>query len=188
MATNTKGAHMAVTVALLQGVNVGKYKRISMADFKALIADLGGRDAVTVANSGNIVFTHDQTDEAKLCAAIEKAVTEHVGVEIPTVTRTAAEMQQIVAANPYPEVTDTKCLHVDFLANETPDVLEDIEFGEDHLTVIGREIYMHLPNKISGTTHDGKTIQKRLGTRHTSRNWNTVTKLAQIAADLESAL
>lgn len=178
---------MTVTVALLQGVNVGKYKRISMADLKVLIAELGGRDGVTVANSGNIVFAHDQADEAKLCAEIEKAVSDHVGVAIPTITRTAAEMQQIVAANPYPEVTDTKCLHVDFLAKEAPDVLDDIEFGEDHLTVIGREIYMHLPNKLSGSTHDGKTIQKRLGTHHTSRNWNTVTKLTQIAADLESA-
>lgn len=178
---------MSVTVALLQGVNVGKNKRISMADFRQIIADLGGEDAKTVVNSGNIVFRHKPIDAEKLRALIEAAVSAHVGIPIPTVTRTGEQMQQILAANPYPEVTDTKCLHVDFLNEPAKDALEGIDFGEDHLTIIGREIYMHLPNKVSGATYDFKALGKRLGTHHTSRNWNTVARLAEIAAELDSA-
>lgn len=176
---------MPVTIALLQGVNVGKNKRISMADFKAIITSLGGESATTVANSGNIVFTHKPREAADLRAAIENAVSKHVGMPIPTVTRTAAEMQQIVAANPYPDETDTKCLHVEFLNEAVPGALDDLAFGDDHLTMIDRDIYLHLPNKMSGSTYDAKTLGKRLGTHHTSRNWNSVTKLAQIAADLD---
>ena len=44
-------------VALLRGINVGKAKRIAMADLRALVADLGYRDVGTLLNSGNVVFT-----------------------------------------------------------------------------------------------------------------------------------
>lgn len=177
---------MTVTITLLQGVNVGKYKRISMADLTEIIAGLGGEQATTVANSGNVVFRHDGSlSEEDLRLAIEQAVSDHVGVPIPTVTRTGDEILKIVSANPYPDVGDPKCLHVEFLNDVVEDVLEGIAFGEDHLTMIGREIYMNLPNKMSGITHDAKALNKRLGTHHTSRNWSTITKLAELAQSLE---
>ena len=176
---------MAITVALLQGVNVGKYKRIRMADFKQIITELGGEGATTVANSGNIVFRHDDSRTPEdLRVAIENAVGNHVRMAVPTITRSGEEMRQVVAANPYPNVMDPKCLHVDFLLEPVDGALDGIEFGEDHLTLIGRDLYMHLPNKMSGVTHDGKMLGKRLGTHHTSRNWNTITKLADLAEKL----
>ena len=176
---------MAVTIALLQGVNVGKHKRISMADFKQIIAELGGEDATTIANSGNVVFRHDDSrTPEELRLAIENAVSDHVGVAIPTVIRSGDEMRGIVEANPYPDVEDPKCLHVDFLLEPVDGALEDIELGEDHLTLIGRDLYMHLPNKMSGVTYDAKTLNKRLGTHHTSRNWSTIIKLVDLANKL----
>lgn len=176
---------MAVSIALLQGVNVGKYKRISMADFKRIIAELGGENPTTVANSGNVVFRHeDSRNPEDLRLAIEKAVTVHVGVDIPTVTRSGIEMQNVVANNPYPDVDDPKCLHVDFLLEPIDGTLDDIDFGDDHLTMIGRDLYLHLPNRMSGITHDTKTLGKRLGKHHTSRNWSTITKLVDLAEKL----
>lgn len=177
---------MTVTIALLQGINVGKYKRISMADFKAIIADLGGENAITVANSGNVVFRHDGSrSPEELRLAIENAVSDHVGVAIPTIIRSGDEMRGIVEANPYPDVEDPKCLHVDFLLEPVDGALDDLDFGEDHLTLTGRNLYMHLPNKMSGITHDAKTLGKRLGTHHTSRNWSTITKLAALAEKID---
>lgn len=178
---------MDVTIALLQGVNIGKYKRISMADFKAIITALGGENATTIANSGNIVFSHDRAripDELRL--AIETAVSDHAGVLIPTITRPGAEIQQVIANNPYPDVDNPKHLHVDLLLEPVEGVLNGIEFGQDHLTLIGRDLYMHLPNGVSGLTYDARTLNKRLGTHHTSRNWSTITKLANLARMTES--
>lgn len=173
---------MQIYIALLQGVNVGKYKRIKMDVFRQIIADLGGLHAKTVVNSGNVVFAYDgDLGSEALRLAIEKAVTDHVGQPVPTLIRTDDEMRQIFANNPYPEVTDPKCLHVEFLNEPEPDALNDMASGEDHLTMINREIYLHAPNKISGITYDAKTISKRLGKNHTSRNWNTVENLIKIA-------
>lgn len=176
---------MPVLIAMLQGVNVGKYKRIKMEAFRALVGDIGGTEMTTIANSGNIVFRHDgEKSPQGWRAAIEKVVSDNVGMPIPTVVRTAEEMSEILSANPFPEVEDPKCLHVEFLVDPVEDVLNDLEMGEDALVLKGREIYMHLPNKMSGITYDAKTLAKRLGTHHTSRNWSTVSKLDVTAAGL----
>lgn len=176
---------MQIFIALLQGVNVGKYKRIKMDVFRQIIADLGGQHAKTVANSGNVVFAYqgDLGVEA-LRTAIEKSVADHVGQAVPTLIRTDDEMRQIVANNPYPDVTDPKCLHVEFLNESVPDAIDDLEFGQDHLTMVGREIYLYAPNKMSGITYDAKSLGKRLGKNHTSRNWNTVENLVTTAESI----
>ena len=177
---------MTVFIALLQGVNVGKHKRISMADLKRIVSDLGGDQPTTVANSGNVVFTHaGAPDEENLRVQLETAISDHVGLPVPVILRTAADMRQVVTRNPYPKVDDPTQLHVEFLNGAVADALADLELGEDHLTMVDREVYLHLPNKMSGITYDAKTLVKRLGSHHTSRNWNTVTKLSELADGME---
>jgi uncharacterized protein (DUF1697 family) len=50
-------------VALLRGINVGSSKRIAMADLRAMMAALGYRDAETLLQSGNVVYSSDETAE-----------------------------------------------------------------------------------------------------------------------------
>ena len=176
---------MTVFIALLQGVNVGKNKRIAMADLKQLVSSIGGENPTTVANSGNVVFAHTGApNEERLRIELEHVISGHVGIAVPVIIRNAASLRRVVAQNPYPQVSDPKQLHVEFLNETVPDALDDLEFGEDHLTVVDREIYLHLPNGMSGISHDAKTLGKRLGSHHTSRNWNTVTKLDHLAHDM----
>lgn len=177
---------MTVYIALLQGVNVGKHKRIAMADLKRIVIERGGHGPVTVANSGNVVFLYNgDLNAGTLQASLEEAISAHVGMPVPTLLRTATELNDVVERNPYPDESDPKCLHVEFLLEPAPDAVAGIEFGNDHLTANGSEIYLHAPNKMSGITFDAKTLYKRLGRHHTSRNWSTVTKLADLAAGME---
>lgn len=168
---------MTITIALLQGVNIGKNKRVAMADLRRIVTDLGGEDPKTLANSGNVVYRNGPNADQ-----LEKAVSDHVGVEIPVITRSMAELESIIAANPFPDaVAEPKSLHVDFLRDDMPDALAGIDQGKDTLTLVGRELYMHLPNLISGATYDARALNKRLGTHHTSRNWSTITRLLEIS-------
>jgi len=48
---------MARQVALLRGINVGRAKRVAMADLRTLVESLGYREVSTLLNSGNVVFT-----------------------------------------------------------------------------------------------------------------------------------
>lgn len=170
---------MPIYSALLQGVNVGKNKRIAMADFRQIIADLGGSEIRTIANSGNAVFHYSgDLDAESLRVAIEHAVTDHIGIATPNLLRSHEEISAVVTANPYPgAVPNPKTLHVIFLNGEIPGVLDDIEMGEDHLTAIGRDIYLFAPHNLMGSTYDAKSLNKRLGTHATARNWNTVMNL-----------
>jgi uncharacterized protein (DUF1697 family) len=173
-------------VALLRGINVGKSKRISMADLRALVEHLGGTDVKTYVNSGNIVFGHEETSEEKLETAIADAIKDRIGHEVPVVIRTGAELAKIVAGNPFPDAAaDPKTLHVTFLAKK-PDAkavkaLADAEKGPDDYRVVGKDVYLFYPNKLSGAVFMPNGLDAALGMVTTSRNWRTVTTLAEMA-------
>ena len=56
---------MQTFIALLRGINVGKAKRLPMADLRALLVKLDYTDVATLLNSGNSVF---QAAQAQLFA------------------------------------------------------------------------------------------------------------------------
>lgn len=177
---------MPTYVALLRGINVGKHKRIAMADLRALVEDLGGAGVKTYVNSGNIVFGHEGTDPAVLEGAIADAIRDRIRHDVPVVIRTGEELAEIVAKNPFPDAAvDHKTLHVTFLAR-TPDAeavkaLAKAEKGPDDYRVVGKEVYLSYPNKLTGAVFMPNGLDAALGMVTTSRNWQTVTKLAEMA-------
>lgn len=182
---------MPVYAALLQGVNIGSKKRINMEDLRALIADAGGTDARTYINSGNIVFRHDAEDACELEQRLEASIGKHVGMPIPTIVRTADELEEVIATNPFPEaIEEPKTLHVLFLRHEpgidNVNAATEIETGSDRLAILGREVFFFLPNFTTGASVDMKQVQKVLDIdAATARNWNTVTKLAGMTRELD---
>ena len=95
---------MTRRVALLRGINVGRAKRIAMADLRALIEGLGYTDVRTLLNSGNVVFSAPRGTNAAIAAAIEKAIVARAGFSAAVVVVTANELQAIVAADPLSKV------------------------------------------------------------------------------------
>jgi uncharacterized protein (DUF1697 family) len=179
---------MARYVALLQGINVGKHKRIAMADLKTLVEGLGHTEVKTHLNSGNVVFTADARSKIDLAREIEEAIATGHGLAVSVVVRSGEEMREIVANNPFPDAAaDHKTLHVTFLG-ETPDpdrvaALAEREKGEDDYRVIGADVYLAYPNGISGAAFMPTGLDKALGVVATSRNWRTVTRLAEMASE-----
>lgn len=172
-------------IALLQGINIGSKKRIRMEDLRSLITALGGEDVRTYVNSGNAVFTHRSKDIPALEREMETALRDHIGVDVPVIIRTGADMARVVAHKPFPDASDPKTLHVLFLrekpAMEDVNAVEEMETGADRIAIHGREVYAFLPNYTTGATVDLMKVGKALGVDATGRNWNTVTKLAQMA-------
>src|SRR5213593_3406061 len=90
-------------IALLRGINVGRAKRVAMADLRALVEGLGYADVRTLLNSGNVVFA--ATDGAKGAAArIEKALAAKVKVTARVTVISAEELAMAVRANPLAKV------------------------------------------------------------------------------------
>lgn len=93
-------------VALLRGINVGKAKRVAMADLRKLFSDLGYGDVRTVLNSGNVVFTAAKQRDGSDGARIEKAVADRLGVTARVTVLTAKEVTAAVRENPLSAVAD----------------------------------------------------------------------------------
>jgi uncharacterized protein (DUF1697 family) len=49
----------------------------------------------------------------------------------------------------------------------------------------GREVYMYFPNGLARPKLSWVVVEKKLQTPGTGRNWNSVTKLLEIAEKLE---
>jgi len=174
-------------VALLRGVNIGTKKRIAMADLKALVEGLGHTNVKTHINSGNVVFsTSGPRTDADLARQIETAIMARCNLDVPVIVRSAAELAAIVAGNPFPgHVDEPKTLHVSFLS-EAPephlvDALAEAEQGDDDYRVVGKDVYLHYPNGLSGAVFMVDGLDRALGVTATSRNWRTVLKLAGMA-------
>jgi uncharacterized protein (DUF1697 family) len=175
-------------VALLRGVNVGGRGKVGMQDLRALFASAGFTDVATYVQSGNVVFSGPKTDTAKLARTIEQKISAEVGIDVTVLIRSAAELSRIQQRNPLIARSDdpTK-LHVTFLATEPdPELVAELphgtkgEEGADELTVVGREVYLFCPDGYGNSKLNNTFIEKRLGTRATTRNWRTVVKLVEM--------
>ncbi len=171
-------------VALLRGINLGVRNKVSMPDLRALFESLGAEDVETYVQSGNVVF-RSPDGAPTLTEAIEKRIRRDLGLGVTVLLRTRPQLAKVVAGNPFAkkEREPTK-LHVVFLADK-PDRVRvsklDPERGEpDEFRVVGQEIYLHCPNGYGRSKLTNAYFEKQLGVAATTRNWKTVTKLAEL--------
>jgi uncharacterized protein (DUF1697 family) len=172
-----------VHVALLRGINVGGHNKVPMAQLRRTVESTGATNVATYIQSGNVVLTSHLTPQ-QLRAALERAITEQLGVNPTVMVRTADELAAVVEQTPFPEAADNT-VHVAFL-HEPPDDatterLNAIETGDEMLAVRGREIYLYLPGGL-GRSKLADEMGKQLKQPTTMRNWRTVNKLLEMTS------
>src|SRR5689334_18419457 len=106
---------MPTHVALLRGINVGGQNRVPMPDLRKTVISLGHTDVATYIQSGNVLFTTEETDTAALAAALERAIAKDFDVSPPVVVLSRDELARVVADNPYPDEANQKLVHAIFL-------------------------------------------------------------------------
>ncbi|HVS30281.1 MAG TPA: DUF1697 domain-containing protein [Thermoanaerobaculia bacterium] len=171
---------MTTFIVLLRGINVGGHKKVAMAELRQMLGTLGFRDATTLLQSGNAVFNATKASEAVL----EKETKSCLGVECDYILRTADELKNVIAHNPLTAAAknDPSRLLVVFMKTE-PGCRRIDWPGSEIVDVAGRHAYISYPDGMGRSRLTLALIEKRLGTRGTARNWNTVLKLDH-AADL----
>jgi uncharacterized protein (DUF1697 family) len=168
-------------VALLRGINVGTAKRVAMADLRALFEELGYGDVRTLLNSGNVVFTARVSAKGEPASRIEKAIVRRTGVSARVLTRTATELERVVAKNPLLGVASNPSRHlVAFLHGSLEQArlkpLLSAEWGDERIASGPGVAYLWCPR---GTLESGlgKALDRTLGDGVTSRNWATTLKI-----------
>ena len=177
---------MPVLIALIRGINVGGHKMLKMADVKVLCESMGLRDVRTHLQSGNVVFRTAKTDRARLGKELESAL----GVEAKIILRSAEEMRAVVAANPMREAAQRapSGFIVTFLSGKPSAAamqsLRDAYSGPEKMELHGTELYIEYTAGMGTSKLTNVLIERKLGVAGTARNWNTVTKLVEIADEI----
>jgi uncharacterized protein (DUF1697 family) len=182
---------MTTYIALLRAVNVGGYGKLSMADFRKLLEDLGYRNVQTYIQSGNAVF--DAPGSAgKVSQAIAAALQKLMGMPANVIVRTHDELDRIIKANPFAAeaAADGTKVHVTFLVAPAPQaakagidrIVTQYPARRDRYHLSGDTLYLHLPDGAAETKFYGKSLDRALGNiPGTARNWNTVLKLHEMS-------
>jgi uncharacterized protein (DUF1697 family) len=184
---------MTVVISLLRGVNVGGHNKIKMEALRALYESLGLLEAQTYVQSGNVVFRTKTKDLALLARQIENGIERSFGFRPNVMLRTASDLRDVIARNPFAKRTGIEPgkLLVSFLAG-TPTAADremalSIKVEPEELHISGRELYIYFPNGQGRSKLPMARIEKTLQTSGTGRNWNTVTKLLEMAEGLEAS-
>jgi uncharacterized protein (DUF1697 family) len=182
------GAAMDRRVALLRGINVGRAKRLAMADLRALVEGLGYGDMRTVLNSGNVVFTVPRGRRDDPAARIETALADRLGVAARVTVLTAAELAVAVAGKPLGALADNPSrLLVAVLADPAADrarlePLAQRDWVPEALALGDRVAYLWCPDGVLAGRL-AAAVGRSLGDAVTTRNWATLTKLTALAGE-----
>jgi len=184
---------MAVLISLLRGVNVGGHHKLKMDALRALYESLKLRDPHTYVQSGNVIFRTEERDLLELTKRVQNGIERKFGFRPDVIVRTASELRDVIARNPFAKRRDIhpSKLLVTFLAShpgqEARDRVLRIKTDPEELRIEGRELYTYYPNGMARPKLSWSVIEKTLKTSGTGRNWNTVTKLLEIAETLEAS-
>jgi uncharacterized protein (DUF1697 family) len=179
------GARRQTWVALLRGVNLGARNKISMAQLRQLFDELGHDDVTTYLQSGNVLFRGPgRRDE--LTRTLEHQIGRRFGHDTRVILRTKSELRATVAGNSFADgQPDPTKLHVTFLAaaprRALAAALEQKRFEPDEFRVTRDAVYLHCPQGYGRSKLSNTLFEKELGVVATTRNWRTVTALAELA-------
>lgn len=168
-------------VALFRGINVGKAKRIAMADLRVLLGKLGYADVATLLNSGNAVFTATAEPAATHAARIRAAVHEKLGVDAFVIVKSAKDIGAIIEGNALAKlITDDSKLLIamtgDVRGLTKVKALAQTAWGAEKLHVGKHAAYVWCANGILESKALG-ALFKGLELTGTTRNWATLHKI-----------
>jgi uncharacterized protein (DUF1697 family) len=183
MATQSgKPSCMTIHIALLRAVNVAG-RTVAMAELKALFTGLGFANATTLLQSGNVIFDSDARAGTELESLLERATGTRLGLSTPYLVRTAAEWKALINRNPFPDEATNDPSHLLVMPLKSAPAKEDLAAlqktikGREVVRGRGRELYIVYPDGVGRSALTVPMIEKKLDTRGTCRNWNTVRKL-----------
>jgi len=181
---------MTVVISMLRGVNVGGHNKIKMDALRALYESLKFEDVATFIQSGNVVFRTKERDLAKASRRIGDGIEKTFGFRPGVVLRTAEEMREVIARNPFAARKDIEpgkllVLFLDGLPDaECRKNVLTVKVDREELRVDGRELYIYFPDGMGRSKLSTAAVERALKVAGTGRNWNSVLKLMEMAEKL----
>lgn len=171
-------------VAFLRGINVSGQHKVPMAELQQELIKLGFTNVITLLNSGNVIF-ESSSDDAEL---LEKTIAEHLenvfGFQIPVLIRNADTISELINRSPFKNIEVTKDirLYVSFIKKKTtPDIQLPFATANGSFQILearDRTIISVVNLSNTKTTKAMEILEKFFGKNITTRNWNTLNRIA----------
>jgi uncharacterized protein (DUF1697 family) len=176
---------MTACIAFLRGINVGRAKRIAMADLREFVTELGYTNVRTLLNSGNVIFEANNPNRHEIASAIEAAVQSTFGFSASIFVITATDLNNIVQANPLQEIASDPSKHLVAFVSQSSvlakaKTLLATSWAPEAIAIGPKAVYLWCANGII----ESKLMQafaRLAGDAATTRNWATLLKLQAIA-------
>ena len=191
---------MSAHAALLRGVNVGGHRSVPAAVLRTLGADAGFAAPATLLTSGNLVLGAPAPGSpAAACASpadvaqlVRQELVSRLDLDVDVVVVTGADLDAVVAANPFPAESDaepSKVLVTFYLDPPDPDRLADLDLSgfPERMVWAGTVAFTHYPAGAGTTRLTPAYLRRVVGVDGTTRNWSTVLKLRALLAEREGA-
>jgi uncharacterized protein (DUF1697 family) len=179
---------MPVYISMLRGINILGRKRVEMARLREMLEGMGFERVQTYINSGNVVFRTGRSTPAALSKRIEERMLAEFGFSALVITRTAAELERAMEGNPFVKESrsDPSKVFIGFMVQvPKADAVVKVEARAaktEQAHCCGREIYVYYVGGMGQAkllTHG--VLERVLAVSTTMRNWNTVSKLHEMA-------
>lgn len=178
---------MTTYISILRGINVSGQKLVKMDALKNMYEKLCFENIQTYVQSGNIIFSSEQSDVKNLELTISTQIKSDFGFEVPVIVLNVETLKTIIEDNPFANDTskDISFLHVTILADnpiqfDKESILDKRQSNEE-IEFTSRAIYLYCPNGYGKTRLNNNFLETKLKVSATTRNWKTTTELLKLA-------
>lgn len=181
---------MQTYVALLRGININGRKIVPMSELKSLFIDSGFVDVVTYINSGNVVFRAEKITTTMMRSLIEAELEKRFGFEVKVIVLSLKELTGHLSACPYDRMRmhQGEVIYLSLLSvspgNKKIRGIQADPNETDEFIVKGKVVYLVVRHGYSRTRYNNAFIENELKVDATTRNINTLMKIAEIGLKL----
>ena len=172
-------------IALLYSIGISGGRRLIMADWRAVMEEIGLKNPRTLIATGNAVFESETTVAREIEVRLEKAFENRFGRQVDVIVNAAATFRRLASENAFPKESKRDGSRVMVRVMREP-LGKDIEgrlkpylVQGERLKMIGGHLWVHFKNLPNQSKLMPLLGSKRLGIG-TVRNWNTVRRLDEI--------
>ena len=175
-------------ITLLRGINVSGKNKISMPELKTALGEKGFVDVKTYLNSGNVIFSDDETDAVKLAERIHALILETFHLEIPVFVISQDELKSLLLKAPSWWGSGSKDIYDNLIFAIAPNSIETVadKIGEpsekiEKVQIYGNSAFWSFDRKLYAKANWWKkTATPGIGEIVTIRTANTLRKIVEM--------
>lgn len=175
---------MKTTIVLLRAVTPTGKNKVPMAQLREVLTQAGFANVRTYIQSGNALVDTDLSAK-EVEARVHDLIRQRIGPDLAIVARTRAQLQKVLAENPFKEGYDiSRVFFASFSESPPRETVESLlaqDFSPEKLAINGHTAYMYIPGIYGRVKLSNNFLERKLGVSATTRNFNTLNKLIEMS-------